>query len=378
MPQPLKLASLLIILVSAAWADYVQVSKSAQVHAEPNSSSESVFSANTGMNLHLVQTETTNGYYNIQDPKSGGQGWIYRSLVRRFQGDIPTQNGSTGSVAVGGNFPVNRCKAPYNEAPETGLDIETCGSGGDAKADSGEIVQNPVKNNLCQSGVPQVVTTADIAELQKETDKAGVEYGSSFSGGSGPPKDRSVLSNLPTLSSGVKIGEGDLVTIVGFVADAHYMPKSESKSKKAGETVNCHSSQHESADIHLSIASKPGRISAKDPKKNEKLCQTLSAEMIPHLRPAVWNSDNLDQVTDLERPVRITGQLFFDGSHVPCKDGEPVGTNPRRISVWEVHPIYKFEVCKFDTLQKCDPAKASVWQPLSHADGVQVGESDEE
>jgi hypothetical protein len=92
----------------------------------------------------------------------------------------------------------------------------------------------------------------------------------------------------------------------------------------------------------------------------------------------VWNNDNLDQVIDLERPVRITGQLFFDGSHVPCKDGEPVGSNPRRLSVWEIHPIYHLDVCKFETLQKCDPAKATAWQPLSRANGVEVEEPDEE
>jgi hypothetical protein len=36
---------------------------------------------------------------------------------------------------------------------------------------------------------------------------------------------------------------------------------------------------------------------------------------------------------------------MFDASHVPCKNGAPVGSNPRRVSLWEIHPIYSFEVC---------------------------------
>ena len=37
---------------------------------------------------------------------------------------------------------------------------------------------------------------------------------------------------------------------------------------------------------------------------------------------------------------------FFDGSHVTCTAaGQPIGSNPKRMSLWEIHPIYTFEVC---------------------------------
>jgi hypothetical protein len=57
--------------------------------------------------------------------------------------------------------------------------------------------------------------------------------------------------------------------------------------------------------------------------------------------------------------VRIAGQQFFDSSHVPCANGAPVGSNPKRISLWEIHPIYNFEVC----VSNCDGA--GQWQPLT-------------
>jgi len=56
--------------------------------------------------------------------------------------------------------------------------------------------------------------------------------------------------------------------------------------------------------------------------------------------------------------VRVTGQQFFDGSHVPCKNGAPQGSNPKRVSLWEIHPIYSFEVCPSG-----DCAHGG-WQPL--------------
>ena len=44
--------------------------------------------------------------------------------------------------------------------------------------------------------------------------------------------------------------------------------------------------------------------------------------------------------------VRMTGQLFFDGSHSPCINGH--GGPPRR-SIWEIHPVFAIEV--FETTQ---------------------------
>lgn len=36
--------------------------------------------------------------------------------------------------------------------------------------------------------------------------------------------------------------------------------------------------------------------------------------------------------------VRVTGQQFFDGSHVPC--ATTGCRNPKRVSLWEIHLIY--------------------------------------
>jgi hypothetical protein len=369
----------LLFCAALAYADYVEVRKSASIHTDPSSKSAVAFRADVGTNLHLVEADTQNGYYHVEDLTTGDQGWLYRSFVRRFPGDIRKNGtGTTTQGNLGARFPVDRCKAPYNEEPATGLAIEFCGLQGDASNGSAEAVQNLRKNNLCQTGTAQPVTISDLIELQAEVDDSGLVYGSRFRGKS-PPLDRSSLASLPPLKNGAKLGEGDLVTFVGYLSEAHYMPKSASKDdKKGGESVNCHKTQHETADIHLALNSGPGRIKPKDPLHQEKFCKTISAEFIPHLRPAVWNVDNLNLVTDAERPIRVTGQLFFDGSHEPCRSGKAATGDPQRIAVWEIHPVYTLEVCKFDDIKKCPTAGKSAWQPLSSADGINVGEDEQD
>ncbi len=367
------------LLLLTAHGDYVEVRKTAEIHAEPNSKAAVVFTANVGENLGLVEADTQNGYYHVQAMANGRQGWLYRSFVRRFPGNVPQESaGATAAANASTTFPLHRCKPPYNEEPATGLTIESCGLQGDSSNESAEAVQNVHKNDLCQTGTAQAITIPDLAELQKEVDDSGLVYGSRFRG-KGPPVDRSSLANLPPLTDGTKLGEGDVVAFVGYLSEAHYMPKSASKDdKKGGESVNCHKTQHEMADIHLALNSAPGRIKPKDPLHQEKFCKTISVEFIPHERPAVWNVDNLNLVIDAERPVRVTGQLFFDGSHEPCRNGEAAAGDPQRISVWEIHPVYTFEVCKFDDIKKCSAAGRSSWQPLSGANGINVGDDEQD
>jgi hypothetical protein len=67
----------------------------------------------------------------------------------------------------------------------------------------------------------------------------------------------------------------------------------------------------------------------------------------------------VEAVATAHLPVRVTGQLFFDSSHTPCVNEVPVRGDPSRASVWEIHPIYKFEVC---TEGACDSGNG--WVPL--------------
>src|ERR1051325_9541439 len=56
-----------------------------------------------------------------------------------------------------------------------------------------------------------------------------------------------------------------------------------------------------------------------------------------------------------DHPFRFTGPLFLDSDHEPSR-ADGTGGSPDRASVWEVHPLYNIEICKFTSKNKCDPS----------------------
>ena len=65
--------------------------------------------------------------------------------------------------------------------------------------------------------------------------------------------------------------------------------------------------------------------------------------------------------------------MFFDGSHVPCtKDGK-AGFNPardnakdfERLALWEIHPIYAIDLCKYKQKSQCRFSDKGAWFPFT-------------
>jgi hypothetical protein len=214
-------------------------------------------------------------------------------------------------------------------APDTDL-ARRCGKEGDATRETDKL-QNQVKNNFCAAGDPLTVNFNTLLKLQAKADKNHV----------GHPTDRSVLADMIT-ENGSSIGEGTVVRLMAFLHNAHF-----TKSK---ETSTCHAGKQELKDIHIDLV----------PKRGADLCRSVTAEMIPHFRPQEWIG--LTEVEELENPVRVTGQLFYDASHAPCHNG--TRASPARASVWEVHPVYAIDVCLNKSLQACPANDDTKWKPL--------------
>jgi hypothetical protein len=186
-------------------------------------------------------------------------------------------------------------------------------------------IENMLKNNFCAAGPPTAITIKDMVALQNRSPHTN-----------GALRDRSALH---------KLGEGRIVMLQGYVLFAR---------QEGAESVNCGRlvpNGPEYHDIHISIVDTPS---------NQDECTAVVVEMSPHHRPATWNPSLLRKVALTHLAVRVTGQLFFDSAHQPCTDGVPTGSNPRRATVWEIHPVYAFEVC---TKSTCD---AGGWQSLDN------------
>jgi hypothetical protein len=192
-----------------------------------------------------------------------------------------------------------------------------------------ETAENQVKNNFCAPG-SESITIADMIELQKKVESTGtIPFGRDrarpVSRAPGPATDRIPLQ---------KLGEGQGVVLTGYV-----------KSALLGgpETANCGDSRHPNwepnqvEDIVIKIVASPG----------DSECSGVVVEMIPYHRPASWTTRYVQAVGQAKLKIRVTGQLMFDSQGMPCANGKAIAETDKstRTSLWEVHPVYKFEVC---------------------------------
>ena len=234
------------------------------------------------------------------------------------------------------------CKLPFDSIKSTGLEIDAqCSGDGNGADDRAKVLENHAKNNFCVTGKPVAITEDDFKGLQKLADDNGLKKGLKTS--------RDSLVNIFDSSGGTKIGEGTLVQFVSFLLKASNSNVGAGK----GENVNCKLTEKDENDIHIELTID---------RSDDDPCNGVTAEMSPHFRPEEW--DRLVELEKFDRPIRVTGPLFFDDSHTPCHDN--VRPNPKRASVWEIHPVYQFEICsaKAKDLKACDVKNDSVWVPL--------------
>jgi hypothetical protein len=247
---------------------------------------------------------------------------------------------------------------PFTHKPQR-IDY-LCGNTGCHKSASND-QQNARKNNFC----------APVNKLTPVTMKTFGDLGNASNNEptipkGEPPPSRAKLANIITLSNGAKLGEGNTVTFVGYVLDARHsnVDKDEPLTKGNGESVQCNLLGCDYNDIHITLAEDP---------KETAWCNTIVAEIIPHYRPPAWDLfDSPDYASFFKtHPVKVSGQLFFDGSHVACSGGN-AGFNPftkhndfERLALWEIHPIYAIDVCKHTDKSQCSASDPSAWFPFT-------------
>jgi hypothetical protein len=232
---------------------------------------------------------------------------------------------------------VESCPSPaFPTDVAANIDEEPCSVAGSGGA---ETWQNEAKNNFCAADPAQPITIPDMLQLQTQVQQdSTIPFGNSHShpltSTAGPAKDRSHL---------VAMGEGRKVVLQGFVKLAR---------QEGEESVNCGKTvpdQPQYHDIHISIVQ----------SLDDSECSGVVVEMVPHHRPSGWTAANVEEVANAHSAVRVTGQLMFDSSHTPCINGVANQGDPARASLWEVHPIYQFDVC---TQASCDSGTG--WVPL--------------
>jgi len=92
--------TIIISITVLVRADYLQVSRLATIKAEPQGSGTIIERVEPGIALTLLDNgEQTSGYYKVKAPVCGQDGWIYRTFVRRYAGDVAESEVETETPA---------------------------------------------------------------------------------------------------------------------------------------------------------------------------------------------------------------------------------------------------------------------------------------
>lgn len=234
------------------------------------------------------------------------------------------------------------CTKPVYPSPTLTPIDSKCGVDGSGGAEAN---QNAAKNNFCPVKNGGATSIAALTQLQAQVQSTGnIPFGNPddhpLSPTPGPATDRAYLQAM---------GEGEQVVLQGFVKIAR---------QEGAESVNCETSVPNTPvyhDIHISIVANP----------SDSECSGVVAEMVPHHRPAAWTADLVESVATAKLPVQLTGHLMFDSSHTPCVNGAPIKDDPSRVSTWEVHPIYRFQVCPSENCQSGGWVDLANWKPAA-------------
>jgi hypothetical protein len=345
LPMWLALVSTLTL---SAFSQTVSLQHNSNLRQSASTSSAIIELLSTGTRVTLLSNKPRSGYYHVRTG-AGSLGWVWAKNVSLQVGKGTTREEMLSAhVAEGQPFDPG-CALPFDPIKEKhpiiddSCSIDGTKRGGGNLSD-GKLSENHVKNNFCVTATPIDISYDDL--LQLEAARANVHDAELPNAAA----RKQQLTNVIKVN-GRGIGEGTLVRLVIFLIEAHYSDTKTSPSQTSfGESVNCYRPSNEENDIHIVLGQ----------QTHADECTSVTAEMSPHYRPAKWTQDNVNAVG--EHPVRVTGQLFYDSSHVVCQPGRR--TAPKRASLWEIHPVYGFEVCQLTDIEACRSAANSEWQPL--------------
>lgn len=143
------------------------------------------------------------------------------------------------------------------------------------------------------------------------------------------------------------LGEGHRVEFTGFIVGMPHARRTDS--------ANCRLIGRDYNSFRLHLAEFP----------DDTEFDSILAEVIPQKRSGDWTLPKLRYLARKKRRVRVVGQLFYDSKHVVNSDpdDEQPG-HPKRLSLWEIHPVSAISVCRFCYSSQCDPKREGDWVPL--------------
>jgi hypothetical protein len=277
--------------------------------------------------LSVLDSNPTGGYYHVLTQQNE-DGWVW-GLNIVFT-TVPAEPAGPPLPAPGGFAISNASCPPVGKHKVNGVLTKY-----PATSDAG--LRNMAKRHSPTGAAPVTLELADFQVLQ---DDVSSRFGNARTSKTDFQPNRDALLNRPK-SSGT-ISEGDLVQLAAFVLEVR---------SQGNESVNC--AGGDGTDIHLSVGA-----------KNATEWHGVVAEMIPQLaHPMGWDAATLRKLKTQQLQVLVIGGLTYDNEHLTNDDpAHPNGTQPKRFSLWEIHPITAFYVCEAAT---CNANNHQEWTTLT-------------
>jgi hypothetical protein len=319
---PLFVTSPVVALEDAPVFGKVTTKKKTALRAAPKPQAAAATTVDANTELRWVMGQHKGKYVRVMIPK-GPSGWVLEADVNKVA------EANLADIALEGQ--AKPCVSPANLNACTTTKPTGC-----AAADSAHGLVNQLKRIVPPEGAPTTLTFETLSQLQTaavELVDQSVEI---------PPAERDKIKSIET-SEGT-VGEGSRVRLVAFLSEG-------TPHANTGESVNCNLKKEPNNDIHISVTE----------TKSGSEFEGIVVEMIPQDRPTNWTSSEVETLRG--KVLLIEGGLFYDNLHFANGDASnPIGGQPPRFSLWEIHPITSLKVCKKNTASQCDPNRASDWK----------------
>lgn len=188
---------------------------------------------------------------------------------------------------------------------------------------------------------PTLASTKDLTA----TDFPGLE--------SKLPKTLRDTNHATLANSFANLGEGNIHTVIAYLYFAEDTSKGTATVPSNSETSNCKLTAPNTFDYHLGLGFDPALAASarSHPKPGAAFTalekHSVVAEMTPYTRHAKWTFDRVNALQGQQ--VKVVGQLMVDNIHFNKKDDchfSPAQASCWRSTVWEIHPVTQFYVCK--------------------------------
>jgi hypothetical protein len=307
---------LLACSASRAFPQEATVERNSNLRKSAPSSSAIVAKLAAGFHVTLISDRKRSGYYHVQ-AEGGAVGWAWARNITASANGEPSPSGPPSTPEPAGNGFDAGCNLPFDSIKKKHPIID------DSCTADGSWQKIMRKTTSAQRGCPLIFPMTICCNWKLLGRMSTIATCRML---------RPAAPSLRTLSlsTAIALVRGRWYGSPFILSKRYADTKRSANAKTFGESVNCYRPSDEENDIHI--------VLGQQTKDDERI--SVTAEMSPHFRPVKWTQNNVNSAG--EHPIRVTGSLFYDSSHVICQPGKQ--TAPKRASLWEIHPVYAFEV----------------------------------